>query len=81
MGGKSTKSTQKKKKKLGGRGGERIKFRKETEIRVEKGQRKNSTWDGTGIEKRNPSVHHPSTLVQWSVLVRSGSGRAVVKCC
>jgi len=30
-----------------------------------KGKRKTSTWDGTGIEKRILSVHHPSTLVHW----------------
>jgi hypothetical protein len=31
-----------------------------------------STWGGTGIEKRILSMHHPSTLVHWWVLVHSG---------
>ncbi len=55
---------------MGGR--EKIKLQKETEIRAEKrAKKKKSTWDDTRIEKRNPSVHHPSTLVRWWVLVHS----------
>ncbi len=41
---------------------EKKKLQIKTEIRAEKGQTKNSTWGGTGIEKRILSVHHPSTL-------------------
>jgi hypothetical protein len=37
-----------------------------------KGNEKKSRWDGTWIEKRILSVHHPSTLVHWWVLVHSG---------
>jgi hypothetical protein len=59
---------------LGGR--EKIKLQKKTEIKAEKGlikgKQKKSTWDSTGIEKRILSVHHPSTLVHWWVLVHSG---------
>jgi hypothetical protein len=32
---------------------------------------KKCTWDGTGIEKRILSMHHPSTVVHWWVLVHS----------
>jgi len=32
---------------------------------LRKGKEKKSTWDGTRIEKRILSVHHPSTLVHW----------------
>jgi hypothetical protein len=64
VGGKSFIS-QKKKNRVGA--GEKIKLQKKTEIRAEKGLRKGrqkrSTWDGTGIENRILSVHHPSTLV------------------
>jgi hypothetical protein len=31
-----------------------------------------SSWDGKGIEKRILSLHHPSTLVRWCVLLHSG---------
>jgi len=57
-------------------GGEKIKLQKKTEIMAEKGLRKGkqrtSTLDGTGIEKSILSVHHPSTLVHWWLLVHSG---------
>jgi hypothetical protein len=70
-GGGCKNPTKKKKNWVGGR--EKIKLQKETEIRAEKrAKKKKSTWDGTRIEKRNPSVHHPSTLVHWWVLVHSG---------
>ncbi len=53
-----------------------MKLQKKTEIRAEKGLRKGkekeSTWDGTGRERRILSLHHPSTLVHWWVLVHSG---------
>ncbi len=88
MGGRGKKKFPKKKKKNrdqgkknweGGR--EKIKLQKETEIRAEKGQtKKKSTWDGAGIEKRNLSVHHPSTLVHWWVLVHSGRESGLRKC-
>jgi hypothetical protein len=41
-------------------------------IKVEKGQRKKSTQNGMGIEKIILSVHHPSMLVHWWVLVHFG---------
>jgi hypothetical protein len=45
-------------------GGEKIKFpKKKLRSGLRKGKRKNSTWDGTGIEKRILSMHHPSRLV------------------
>ncbi len=58
-------------------GGQKIKLQKKTEFRAqfraEQGQtKKKSARDATGIEKRILSVHHPSTLVQWWVLVRCG---------
>ncbi len=61
-------------------GWEKIKFPKEnrdqrekkTAIRADQGKQNKSTWDGKGIEKRILSVHHPSTLVHWWVLVHSG---------
>ncbi len=66
MGGKSFKSN--KKRKLGEGQGENKVPKNKSEIRAEKGQRKQkSTWDGTGIEKRILSVHHPSMLVHWWV--------------
>ncbi len=36
---------------------------------MRKGKEKKPTRDGTGIEKKILSVHHPSTLVHWWVLV------------
>ncbi len=61
----------KQKIKMGG-GRKKMKLQEKTEIGAEKGQRKKSTSDGTGIEKRILSVHHPSMLVHWWVLVHSG---------
>ncbi len=56
------------KRKLGEGRGENKVPKNKSEIRAEKGQRKKkSTWDGTGIEKRILSVHHPSMLVHWWV--------------
>jgi hypothetical protein len=64
------------KKKETGWAGEKIKSQNKTEIRAEKGLRKGkqkkSTCDGTRIEKRILSVHHPSTSVYWWVPVHSG---------
>jgi hypothetical protein len=37
-----------------------------------KKEEEEATGDGKGIEKRILSVHHPSTLVHWWVLVHSG---------
>ncbi len=79
-GGEKIKFPQKKNRDQGKKnwegGGEKINLQKKTEIRAEKGLRKGkekmSTWDGTGIEKRIVSVHHPSTLVHWWVLVHAG---------
>jgi hypothetical protein len=52
-----------KEKKLGG-GWEKIKLQKnKLRLGLRKGKEKKSSWDGTRIEKRNLSVHHPSTLV------------------
>ncbi len=66
---------QKKKKKKGelgeGRGENKVP-KKKTEKGLRKGKEKKSTLDGTGIGKRILSVHHPSTLVHWWVLVHSG---------
>jgi hypothetical protein len=70
VGGKSFK---KKKKKLGGGWGEnKVPQKKKLRSGLRKGKEKKSTWDGTGIEKRILSVHHPSTLVHWWVLLHSG---------
>jgi len=70
-GGRGENKVPEKKNWEGGR--EKIKLQKETEIRAEKGQRKkNSTWDGTWIEKRNPSVHHPSPSIHVGALVGAG---------
>jgi len=72
VGRKSFKSKTKKRNWVGG--WEKIKFqKKKTEIRGwERANKKKSTWDGTGIEKRilssAPSIH----LVHWWVLVHSG---------
>ncbi len=57
--------------KLGGEWGEN-KVPEKKKLRSglrERAKKKKSTWDGTGIEKRILSVHHPSTLVHWWVLV------------
>jgi hypothetical protein len=56
-------------KKLGGGQGENKVGKKKLISGLRKGKEKKSTWDGTGIEKRLLSVHHPSTLVHWCVLV------------
>jgi len=53
-------------------GGKKIKSRKKLRSGLRKGKQKQSTRDGTGIEKRILSVHHPSTLVHWWVLIHSG---------
>jgi len=45
-------------------------------IRVEKGQRKKSTWDGPWIEKKILLVHDPPILVHSWVLVHSGQNLA-----
>jgi len=52
-------------------GGEKIKLQKKLRSGLRKGEKK-STWDGTGIEKRILSVHHPSKSLHWWVLVHSG---------
>jgi len=52
-------------------GGEKIKFQKEnrdrgeekTAIKADQGKQKQSTWDGTGIEKRILSSIHAGALV------------------
>ncbi len=60
------------KKKLGRGQGENKVAKKNLRSGLRKGKQKLSTWHGTGIEKRILSVHHPSTLVHWCVLVHSG---------
>jgi hypothetical protein len=42
---------------------EKIKLQKKLRLGLRKGKQKKSTWDGTRIEKRIPSMHHPSMLV------------------
>jgi hypothetical protein len=37
--------------------------------RLKKHKKKKSIWDGTRIEKKILSMHHPSMLVHWWVLV------------
>jgi hypothetical protein len=58
-----------KKKKLGGGLGKNKVPKRKIEIGAGKGESKKSTWDGTWIEKVILSMHHPSTLVHWWVLV------------
>jgi hypothetical protein len=70
VGGKIFKSQ--KKKKLGAGRAENKVPKKKLRSGLRKGKQKNSTWDGTGIEKRILSMHHPSRLVHWWVLVHSG---------
>ncbi len=57
-------------------GGGKIKFQKKNwdqgRSGLRNGKPKKSTWDGTGIENRILSVHHPSTLVHWWVLLHPG---------
>jgi hypothetical protein len=78
VGGREKFQKQKEKKLGGGRGenkvpqkknweggGKKIKLRKKLRSGLRKGKQKQSTRDGTGIEKRILSVHHPSTLVHW----------------
>jgi hypothetical protein len=72
--GKVSKAKTKKKKKLDGGRGENKVPKKKLRSGLRKGKEKKSTRDGTGIEKRILSVHHPSTLVHWWVLVHSGQG-------
>ncbi len=52
-----------KKKKLGAGRAENKVPEKKLRSGLRKGKQKNSTWDGTGIEKRILSMHHPSRLV------------------
>jgi hypothetical protein len=70
VGGKFFKS--KKEEKLGRGRVENKTPTKKLRSRLRKGKQKNSTWDGIGIEKRILSMHHPSTLVHWWVLVHAG---------
>jgi hypothetical protein len=70
--GKVSKAKKKKKKKPGGGRGEKKVAKKKLRSGLRKGKPKKSTWVGTWIEKRILSVHHPSTLVHWWVLVHSG---------
>jgi hypothetical protein len=54
-----------KEKKLGWERGEnKVPKNKKLRSGLRKGKEKNSTWDGTSIEKRILSVHHPFMLVQ-----------------
>jgi hypothetical protein len=70
---KKTERDKEKKKKNCEGGGEKIKLqKKKLRSGLRKGKGKKSTWDGTGIEKRILSVHHPSTLVYWWMLVHCG---------
>jgi len=62
------KNLRSRKKKLA-RGQGENKVAKQT--KAEKGQTKQSTCDGTWIEKIILSMHHQSTLVHWWVLVQS----------
>ncbi len=64
---------------MGGR--EKIKLQKKLRSGLRKGNEKKSTGDGTWIEKRILSVHHPSTLVHWWVLVHSGPNLDVMDNC
>jgi hypothetical protein len=75
VGGWEKFESQKKKKKKENwvRGEEKKNYqKKKPEKGLRKGKEKKSTLDGTGIGKRILSVHHPSTLVHWWVLVHSG---------
>ncbi len=74
-GGEKIKFPKRKKtkgKKLGGGRGE-IKLPKRKKLRsgLKKDKQKKSIWDGTRIEKKILSMHHPSMLVHWWVLVHS----------
>jgi hypothetical protein len=60
------------KKKVGRGQGENKVAKKKLRSGLRKGKEKKLTWEGTGIEKRILSVHHPSPLVHWWVLVHSG---------
>jgi hypothetical protein len=40
-----------------------------------------STWDGTGIEKRILSVHHPSTLVHGRCWFTLAVKLQMLECC
>ncbi len=60
------------KKNLGKGWGENKVAKKKRRLGLRKRKQKKSIWDGTGIEKRMLSVHHPSMLVHWWVLVHSG---------
>jgi len=76
-GGEGENKVPKKKTEIRGKkhwegGGEKIKLQKKLRPGLRKDKQKKSTWDDTGIEKRILSVHHPSTLVHWWVLVYSG---------
>jgi hypothetical protein len=64
VGGKSFKSKEKKQKPGKGQGENKVAPKKKLKSGLRKGKEKNSTWDGTGIEKRILSVHHPST---WGI--------------
>jgi hypothetical protein len=44
-------------------------LQKKIGIKVEKGQVKQVNLDGTKIEKKILPMHHPTTLVHWSMLV------------
>jgi hypothetical protein len=59
------------KKKLGGGRGENKVAKKKLISGLRKGKEKKSSWDGTGIQKRILSMHHPSTLVHGWVLAGS----------
>jgi hypothetical protein len=72
MGGREKFQKKKKKKLGGGRGENKVRKKRKQRSGLRKGKQKMSTWDGTGIEKRILSVHHPSTLVPWWELVHSG---------
>jgi len=54
-----------------GRGENKV-LKKKLKSGLRNGKAKKSTWDGTGIENRILSVHHPSTLVHWWVLLHPG---------
>jgi hypothetical protein len=81
VGGREKFQKQKRKKKKlgGGRGENKVPKKKKQRSGLRKGKQKKSTWDGAGIEKRILSVHHPSTLVHWWVLVHSGPYIALIR--
>jgi hypothetical protein len=66
-----------------GIGGEEKKSSQKKPTKAEESKKKGQlefvtlvSWGQGGTKKVHPSVHHPSTLVHWWVLVHSGQKRA-----